>query len=408
MNSQAKIASNVGRLASSSSGWPRLDLPPFNLASPFGVREVWTAAHHDLFGTKDVQDAITASYVWMADQIGHVFLGLAPTLLLCWLWNGVSALPGIQAFFFWPPPPGYLPVPRPLYGGYVLAALPVFAYWVYKELQDRADSRANARGVFDFDDQDIEHNVLVALQFFATGGILAVSAFVSFWALVAAFILLSVLATLSAYWWLKRKLAFQQANLPYLFRLTNFPTPIPDGAQHEAVVQLSCAPGKGKPDWRRHLIITGPLDVGKTSLCVGIGTEFAFHLGLARYMPLTDLLQWAVDLQPGNPAPNVMDYDAGRYLWPWQAVELLLIDDVDIGLGGVPPLVKPYELRKTLAALLQHVVPLGSPPLGWIGPKRSVWVLGETANIPEWQEALAAILGIVPAEIGVVELHQAA
>jgi hypothetical protein len=54
-------------------------------ALPLGVRRVLTQVSHDLYGTKDVQYAITASYVWMADQIGHITLGLVPTLLLCWI-----------------------------------------------------------------------------------------------------------------------------------------------------------------------------------------------------------------------------------------------------------------------------------------------------------------------------------
>src|SRR6516225_10916903 len=58
-------------------------------ADPLGLRRVFTQVSHDLYGTKDVQDAITASYVWMADQIGHLTLGLVPTLLLCWFISGV-------------------------------------------------------------------------------------------------------------------------------------------------------------------------------------------------------------------------------------------------------------------------------------------------------------------------------
>src|ERR1700743_3114369 len=53
-------------------------------ANPLGVRRVLAQVSHDLYGTKDVQDVITASYVWMADQIGHLFLGLVPTLLVAW------------------------------------------------------------------------------------------------------------------------------------------------------------------------------------------------------------------------------------------------------------------------------------------------------------------------------------
>src|SRR5260370_38260121 len=54
-------------------------------ADPLGFRRVFTQVAHDLYGTKDVQDAITASYVWMADQIGHLSLGFLPTLLFGWI-----------------------------------------------------------------------------------------------------------------------------------------------------------------------------------------------------------------------------------------------------------------------------------------------------------------------------------
>ncbi len=56
-------------------------------ADPLGFRRVFTQVAHDLYGTKDVQDAVTASYVWMADQIGHLALGLLPTLLFGWIWQ---------------------------------------------------------------------------------------------------------------------------------------------------------------------------------------------------------------------------------------------------------------------------------------------------------------------------------
>ena len=41
----------------------------------------------------------------------------------------------------------------------------------------------------------------------------------------------------------------------------------------------------------RHILITGPLGAGKTSLATGIGTEFAFALGIGRYMSAIDLVQ---------------------------------------------------------------------------------------------------------------------
>jgi hypothetical protein len=73
------IPTNATRSSRAADRFDRKDAPPL------GVRRVFTQVAHDLYGTKDVQDAITASYVWLADQLGHITLGLVPTLLLCWV-----------------------------------------------------------------------------------------------------------------------------------------------------------------------------------------------------------------------------------------------------------------------------------------------------------------------------------
>ena len=41
-------------------------------SSPFGLSRIWRQIKWDLFETKDVQDAITASYVWLEDEAGHI------------------------------------------------------------------------------------------------------------------------------------------------------------------------------------------------------------------------------------------------------------------------------------------------------------------------------------------------
>src|ERR1700761_1236444 len=98
-------------------------------ADPLGVRRVFAQVSHDLYGTKDVQDVITASYVWMADQIGHLFLGLVPTLLVAW---------AVTAFV--PESVHWLKAPL-----IIIGALGIFAYWVSKERQDYTDTY-NRRG----------------------------------------------------------------------------------------------------------------------------------------------------------------------------------------------------------------------------------------------------------------------
>src|SRR5262249_41387929 len=142
-----------------------------NDAPPLGFRRVFVQVCHDLYGTKDVQDAITATYVWCADQIGHLTLGFVPTLLLCWAWRGIWEL--VRS---WVCPScgeggGWWQV------GYVVVAGLVFAYWVYKEMTDYHDTFARRGNVFPFDSSDIWWNVETALLYFAIGGLLALAAF---------------------------------------------------------------------------------------------------------------------------------------------------------------------------------------------------------------------------------------
>src|SRR5262245_34133558 len=373
-------------------------------AEQLGVRKVLAQARHDLFGTKDVQDAITATYVWMADQLGHITLGLGPTMALCWI---VTLL--------WPDPSAA--ATRWRYLIFVLIGVVLFAVWIYKEVQDLRETEKRAGKIFPFDSADVIWNIKTALLYFGIGGLAGIAVFIS-WKLLVMVVLLALWPALAvAYWWLRRKLAFQQANLPYLYRLANFPSPL----DRELVTEVSdLANLQNRRVWLsrvligndpvirctpqlRHLLIVGPLGAGKTSLCVGIGTEFAFALGRGRYLSAAKLVQLVVDDQthPGTP-----DFDDGRILWHWKDCDLLLVDDVDAGAksggdygpsGVATRLVTPDVF---VAALSCH----SATPLAWLGPRRSVWVLGDPTGAELWRAAIAKLMSVGVAEIGIVEL----
>src|SRR3954463_15295926 len=63
---------------------PAAALQPIPKPKLPGVREVFDQVVRDLFG-KDVQDTVTFSYEWVADQFGHFALGFEITLALSWV-----------------------------------------------------------------------------------------------------------------------------------------------------------------------------------------------------------------------------------------------------------------------------------------------------------------------------------
>jgi cytochrome c5 len=384
---------------------------------PLGANRVVTQTMQDLFGTKDVQDAIMASYVWMADQIGHIALGAIFTLLWCW---------GVYAFTS----PGT--TRSVLYIGGTLA---VFAVWFWKERVDLRDVTVRASGSqFDFNISDVQWNVHTALFYFLLGGLLAMTPFFGLYAFLAT-IILWVPAVFLAYWWLRRKIAFQQAGLPYLFRVANFKGELSD-AQKAAIRHIAGIPEK--PDrvhvhevlffWLsrsireqirqrethllkdpltpQHLVISGPLASGKTPLATGIGTEYAFALGIGRYISAIKLLELA-QTQPNN--NYRIEPEDGRILWPWRGCDLLIVDDVDAAVkipwgndnaaidgaaAGQPQNVDaPQAFRNALIQILG-----GKHPLDWLRNRRSVWVVGDPQRADVWTAIIAELMGIDRAE----------
>jgi hypothetical protein len=89
----------------------------------------------------------------------------------------------------------------------------------------------------------------------------------------------------------------------------------------------------------------------------------------------------------------------------WRVCDLLMIDDVDAGVGALegrpdcpPHLIEPGTLVGALSDAN------GRSLMTWLALRRSVWVVGDTANVAAWRTAIAGLLGVPANEIGLVEL----
>jgi hypothetical protein len=250
--------------------------------------------------------------------------------------------------------------------------------------------------VFRFNGLEIFFNTFTAVFYIAIGALVA-----GFGLLNPLYGLIAILASVPfalglGYAWLRRKLTFQQAGLPYLYRLATFPNPI-DRPTAEFIVKLSRpASADAAPSTDDHLIIAGPLDSGKSSLAVGIGTEFAVRLrmGIGRYTTLAKLLQTV--LKEGQ--WDQPEFDDGRILWPWQTSDLLIVDDVDVLSDYTPrtptDVVTRRQIVQSRVDMLKAKIP--AVLLAALKYRRTVWVVGDidAGELTHWRAMIADIIGV--------------
>jgi hypothetical protein len=352
-----------------------------------GVREVFDQAIRDLFG-KDVQDTVTFSYEWLADQFGHFGLGFEITLALSW----IAALLGYTG-------------PKV---GFWLGLAVVLAF-VLKEADDfyREWKKAReAKSIFQFNGLEIFYNTFTAVFYIAMGAIVAAFGLLNPGYGLIALLVSAPFAAVMAYAWLRHKLTFQQSGAPYLYRLANFPNPIPK-ATGEFIVALSKpAPASAMPAVTNHLVIAGPLESGKSSLAIGIATEFAVRMGIGCYMTQAKLLQ-SVFKQKAWDQPV---FDDGRVLWPWQTSDLLIVDDVDVISNHIPGTITDVETSRKVAEMRGEVLKsqIPAPLRDALKFRRTVWVVGDIGDgeLIRWRDIIADIIGVDGPQVQTLQLAQ--
>jgi hypothetical protein len=252
---------------------------------------------------KEVYSAATYSYLWTADQMGHVALGL----LLGGLIMRVASERGLS---WWSAAVSA-----------ILAAIVFFGSWEFSTYREKA----GPAGSLSVGEQRLlRRNAFIATFYMVLGTIAATAFFTTLlpWGLLI--ILACLVATIArALWWLRQKIVWQKAALPYLARLAGQRSALARETLHK--VRAICEHLPTDSGDKRQLVIWGPFGVGKTPLAAAIGTEFAFCGWKVRFVTFDKLVQMAAADENDEGPSNIV-------YWDWRKADVLIIDDIDPGL----------------------------------------------------------------------------
>ena len=293
-------------------------------------KDILAQFREDIRG-KEVQTAETYSHSWIANQFGHVCLGLVLTSLL-----GFTLGSGWSLVVDWFDLPASWKISFPWYyvAGSVLVSIGVAAW----EWHAYSVAVKGAAGRFPLDRKLLRDNAYTAtaymvlgvamgfvFQYFAFGRPFRFLGIPSpIWGTVI-FLALVAIGVLLALPWLRQKIVWQKAALPYLFRLADAHETSDDHAQKLQALIDSGTPPDLAP---RQIVIGGPIGSGRTEFCAGIGTEFAFRKPAVsvRYLSLSTLIEFAAQSADSqffddDGPPNI------KY-WDWSKSQVLIIDDI--------------------------------------------------------------------------------
>src|SRR5215475_366688 len=334
-------------------------------APKIGSKELLHQFWADAYG-KEVQTAATYSYTWLADQFGHICIGIIVNFFATTVsgivmagWRDLKYDTGIWPGLF-----------------LAVAGAAVWEWSAYNSAVKQATGRVP------LDTRLLRDNAIIAATYIALGALLG---FAFHLALLPAFLIsISVVAAaiLLAPPWLRQKIIWQKASIPYLFRLADAAPTIsePNATVLQTLID-NHVPPKISPC---QVVIGGPIGSGRTSMAAGIGTEFAFKSHRVRYLSLDALLEFAATATPPTSFPD----DAGPTTisyWKWCQSQVVIIDDVG-PLIAANPAQGQTNLQRFIALLTNDLQPVADV----LSRCHTVWVIGDLRP-----PAAAAVLPVV-------------
>jgi hypothetical protein len=337
---------------------------PVNLGGPIAPRltakDLWRQVWADAYG-KEVQSAATYSYMWLADQVGHVCVGIVVDFAATAAIGSVMVFPlGWQTSFHYD---------AGVWPGLALTVIGV-STWEWSAYRS---SVKQATGVFPLDTKLLRDNAVIAATYMSLGALLGFGFHLPRVPAILIAAVVVMLAIVLAPRWLRQKIIWQKASIPYLFRLADA---APNIERKDATL-LQNLINDGAPPAKQpcQIVIGGPIGSGRTPMAAGIATEFAFKQNKVRYLSLDCLLEFAANssggFYPDDPGPTTISY------WPWSEAQVVIID----GIGPVMSVNEPGREANfaRFRAMLQNDLKSIADVLRRC---HTIWILGDLCPPP--------------------------
>jgi hypothetical protein len=315
------------------------------------TKDILSQLRADVYG-KEVQSATTYSYTWMADQVGHVCIGIVFDFILTLAVQYVLGYFGIESRWW------------SSVAGFALICVIVIGW----EFSTYRSSVAAATGLFPLDEHLLRDNAIIASVYMMLGAAAGFSFHLPVpWSIVGT-VLVFIVGMACAPPWLRQKIIWQKAALPYLFRLADAQRTIGPDAAHALQKLIDKGAPPHTPPYQ--VIVGGPIGSGRTPIAAGIGTEFAFRKVTVRYLSLDTLLEHAA--QPPNPHFADDTGPANINYWRWSEAQVVIIDDI-----GPLIAVQEVEQRANLEQF-RKLLHTGLAPIAAVLARcHTVWVIGD-------------------------------
>lgn len=284
------------------------------------TRQILNQFKDDLIG-KDSHRGITLTYAWLANQFGHIALGFIPTFIVYHFsenWSKLSWLPSFLKDYF-------------SQMNEVKAAILISVIWLLFEIYNflgplllKKESRSGAfyipkKEKYKFKPKwkNVAFDTFTDVCFFALGAFLfSLSIDSKNNPTIIILITLGIyLAFASKYWFVTKMYQFY-ARFPFQFRLSQWDFSISEENKTKIDNYLNIKDSNGN-----HLLISGTLSTGKTSLGVGVLNELSIKNNSCLYVPAMKIYNYFF-----KDEDDVLE---DHEIWNWKKADFLLIDDIN-------------------------------------------------------------------------------